>query len=289
MPKSKKVVPDPKIRIRKRDLVLTFIVFFSIFGFIGYLHGRSVRNSSGRLRWDILARLELAEVKGQKVILYRCNGSQSVMWNVDSDDLSSALPSARPDTDTVWPTIFQNDALMSAFLTGGGVASVFTARELLGFATSGASSSRFTNEEHLKLIATAVLGAVSGYEVGYQIALRAHSDCADDRFNGILNSKPSWQGDDRGWQGLERTYFLLCLGQLEKETPSGFCQSPDPSVKAAEENTFSIALSEFKDFMRSATLIDHNIVGKDFDRLLMYRNILREYNTRCATQQIKSN
>jgi hypothetical protein len=270
-------------RISKKDLALTFLAFFLIFAFIGYLRGRAVRNSPDRLRWDILARLELLQANGEKLIVYRCNGAEPVSWNIDKDKISSELPSTRTDGETLWPTIFQNDSIMYAFLTGGGAASVFTARELLAIAASGGSNSKLINQKYVKLIAVAILGAISGYELGYQIAMHSNSNCADIRFNDILNNQGTWRGDGTNWQGLERTYFLLCVDQLEKETPETFCKLSDPALKAEEENKFSLARAEYVDFKRGAMLIDHDIAGTDFDSLIKYRTSLRQYVARCGS------
>src|SRR2546422_780387 len=167
-----------------KDLILTFAVFFLIFGLIGYLRGRSIRNKPERLRLDVLSRLALGERNGQKIIAYQCNGQNEVSWDIDKDALFTARTLTEPAQFAFSPAIIDNDSLTTAFLTGGGVASIFTAREMLAFATAGGGGSKLLREGHVQLIVTALLAVVSGYEICYPNALHTNSNCGDARFTG---------------------------------------------------------------------------------------------------------
>ena len=272
-------------RITGRDLALVFVTFFLMFGFIGYLRGRSVRNKPDRLRWDILARLVLGERKGQKVLAYQCNGKHEVAWDIDKDGLFTERVSVGPSENFVYsPAIFDNDSLMAAFLTGGGVASIFTAREVMAFATASGRASKLTNESHIKLIAVAVIATVSGYEIGYQIALHANSVCDDSRFTPILNDAKNWTGDGHDWEGFEKVHWKLSANMVEKEERLGSCNSPDLNLRTSEERKFAAARAEFLSFSEGDVMaIEHNMSAADFDALNTYRKVVREFNQLCRT------
>ena len=289
---AKKKKPTDKVKTPKeansitgKDLILAFVGMFLVFAAIGYLRGRSIRNKPERLRLDILVRLGLGERGGKRILAYQCNGKRELAWDLDNNTLFSERPSVVAEEYTFSPAIFQNDSLTTAFLTGGGVASVFTAKELFVFAATNSkfsTSSRLPYKGHIQLILTAVFAAVSGYEVGYQIALHINSDCADPRFTPILHDPKNWIGDGKDWHGFEKTHWLFSLNVLENETHPGFCKSSDANVRASEDNKFLLALSEFNEFREgSVTAVDHDITSADFEALNKYQNALREYNQRC--------
>jgi hypothetical protein len=267
--------------IKKKDLLFTFLVFFFIFACVGYLRGRSIRNEPGRLRLDVLSRLALGQKRGQDVLAYQCNDNREVWWDIDRDDrFTERASGGTPQPFSFTPAAVKDDSLITAFLTGGGAASVFTVKEVLAYATASSKTTKLTNEEHVKLIGVAILAAVSGYELGYQIALHTNADCADERFTAILNDKQSWSGDGNGWDGFERVYWTTSLNEDEHPGP---CISPDASVKAAEEQKFNFARARFLRFLDSDVLqLEHNLSSADFDELNAYDKVVREFNQRCV-------
>ena len=282
-PHDKGVSPKKGTEIQKKDLILTFVVFFVIFGFIGYLRGRSIRNKPERLRFDVLARLEIGERNGKAILAYQCNGLREVTWDIDTDVLFTERASVGTEEYTFYPAIIQDDSLTTAFLTGGGVASVFTAKEVFAYAIASKPGSTFTKEAHVKLVLTALLAAVTGYEIGYQIALHSNSDCTDPRFTPILHDAKNWTGNAQDWLGFEKTEWIVSLHVLEKETHPGFCKSSDANLRASEDNKFALARAEFLQLREgSATSMDHNLRSADFEGLKKYRNALLEYNQHCG-------
>jgi len=271
-------------RATKKDLLVTFLTFFFIFACVGYLRGRSIRNQPDRLRLDVLSRLAFGEKKGQDILAYQCYDNRDVGWYIDRDARTTERASGETSQGySFTPAAVEDDSLITAFLTGGGAASVFTVKEVLAYATASGKTIKLTNEEHVKLIGVAVLGAVSGYELRYQIALHTNADCADDRFTAILNDKQNWTGDGKGWDGFERVYWTRSLNEVKKEEHPGPCNSSDATVKAAEEQKFNFARAQFLSFMDTDVLeLEHNLSSADFDELTAYDKVLREFNQKCG-------
>lgn len=270
--------------IKKKDLLFTFLVFFFIFACVGYIRGRSIRNQPDRLRLDVLSRLALGEKQGQDILAYQCYDNREVSWDIDRDARFTERTSGGSSQGfSFTPAALKDDSMITAFLTGGGAASVFTVKEVLAYATASGKTTTLTNEEHVKLIGVAILAAVSGYELGYQIALHTNADCADERFTAILNDKQNWTGDGKGWDGFERVYWTTSLNEVKKEEQPGPCNSSDASVKAAEERKFNLARGQFLQFMQSDVLqLEHNLSSADFDELNAYDKVLREFNQKCG-------
>lgn len=285
--KSAKVTGDAeKKQSRKftaKDLVLTFVVFFSVFGFVGYFRGRSDRNKPERLRWDIFSRLALGEKNGQRVLAYQCNGRNEVTWHVDKNTYVIQRTLYRPPEEYNYsPAIFHDETLIPAFLTGGGVASIFTAREILGFAARSGSASKLTNKSYIRLIVTAALAIVSGYEVGHWIALRANYDCADRRFDQILNDEKSWKGDRQGWSGFVRIYWRLLLEDLEQQEPKGFCEAATVETREAADKKFNVAKAQYIAFRDGGVVsLQYQITSADFEALTVYGKALNEFYESC--------
>ncbi len=270
-------------KITGTDLILTFVVFFVIFGCVGYFRGRSIRNRPDRLRKDIVSRLTVGERNGQQILAYRCNDKNEVIWDIDKNALFTERTLATPSQEfTFSPAILNDDTLMTAFLTGGGVASVFTAKEILTIATGRGSASRLMREGHLELIVVALVATVSGYEIGYQIALRMNSDCSDPRFTALLNDPKNWKGDEQTWNGFEKVFWFYWRREIENEERPGRCQSRDANVRDLEDKKFNLGKAEFLTFINGeVTSIGHDISSTDFTALWKYRDLVREFNQTC--------
>jgi hypothetical protein len=270
--------------VTKKDLFVTFLIFFLIFTCVGYLRGRSIRNEPDRLRLDVLSSLTFGEKQGGDILAYQCNDNRQVRWDIDRDTRLTEITTGETTEGYAFaPAVLKDDSLITAFITGGGAASVFTVKEVLAYATASPKTLKFTNEGHVKLIVVAALAAVSGYELGYQIALHTNSDCGDSRFAAILNDRQNWMGDGKGWEGFERVYWTKSLNDVRKQENLGPCISADPNVKDAQEKKFNLARARFLAFMDTDVLrLEHNLSSEDFDELNTYGQVLREFNKTCG-------
>ena len=271
-------------KIRPRDLLITFLVFFVIFAFVGYLRGRSLRNRPDRLRVDIVKNLRLGEIGGKKVLAYQCEAEPRTWWDIDANQSHNlGTPGNSTETPSLSPALFRDETVTTAFLAGGSVASIFTVKELLAFATASPATSKLTNEGHIKLILAALLGTVSGYEVGYRIALSENSNCGDLKFYEKMSQNGEWTGDGNQWVGFERRYWELSELTVVGDEPFGGCKSSDPVTKAMEEDKLATARVEFLGFVNGeVSTSGHDIKSSDFLALDKYRQVIDEFKARCA-------
>jgi hypothetical protein len=216
--KEESAKDTPKI-ITWKDLVVTFIIFFLIFGVVGYMRGQTKRNEPLRFYIDSQAYLRIAkETDGKQTIVYQCNDRNLFTWDVDNNQLHNDPAGIKlPEATELTPAIFKNEILITAFLSGGGVASIFTAKELLTVAGSG-NGGKLTNNGYIKLIVTAILASISGYEVGYRIALSENADCNDIRYDSFLKNKEFWTVGVDTQSGLEKRIWELQKERIEQKS-----------------------------------------------------------------------
>lgn len=262
--------------ITGKDLVITFIVFFLVFGVVGYMRGRAEKYEPSRLRFDIGKQLQLRTENGKRQISYQCSDGGSVWWYVDENDLHNTMTGGNSsEIFDSSPAIFSNEVLTTAFVTGGGAASIFTVRELFTYAAAGGKGNKLLNEGHIKLIVVAVLATIAGYEVGRSLALWKSPNCSDSRLGEFLKNQENWR-----W--FEEYVWDIQFESIARTDHLQECKINDLQKKDETEKKLVFARNDFENHKNGdVTRTGHDFISADFDALEKYKNAIDEFNKSC--------
>ncbi|MBV9926930.1 MAG: hypothetical protein JOZ96_18070 [Acidobacteria bacterium] len=278
---KKKGLPE----ITKKDLWMVFFAFFSVFMFVGYMRGRSVRYSPERLRADLLKSHKndfklVRDREWRMQIVYACP-SNEYRYEIDGNvvhamDFKDSLPEG---TSPIEPAILSDKEIINSFLVGaggaGGAASIWTVREV--FAYVGESSGRgLTSSSKVKLVIYAVLGSLVGYEIGKSFALSRELTCDYVGYSNLLNSRDEWKPIERAmwWGEYERVKKLPSLGE---------CGSTDEAVNQVQKTKLNDALTKLGQYEEGdVSVVGHDYSSSDFKALYDFEAVKNEYVKACG-------
>lgn len=173
---------------------------------------------------------------------------------------------------------------MTAFLSGGGgVVSVFTAKEVFSFAGSG-SGNRLVNNGYIKLIVVAIVATILGYQVGYDIALN-QNNCSDSRYYDFLNNKAIWIEDKDELIGLERVMWITRIRLIDEKNRKTFseCKASNPQIKRLQEENIKKAKVDFENLISGEKMSKGiDLTSADFDVLKKIEDIIDDFNKNCG-------
>ena len=271
----------------KRDVAIAFVAFFTVFFVVGYLRGRSDRNSPDRLKiylGEIIRKdnnlLRMGKnAGGKRVFTYACPGNH-YSFEVDTDKVHKDPLAARSTTAEFPELAITNDsAFYSAFVVG--TISAWSIKDVFAWVafseTGGSAASR------AKVIIAAIAGTVVGYELGYWLATRTPPSCDFAKYDELLQ-------DPKQWESIEAATWLERFRKIN-EANSGFssCGAEDVNVRRVQDEKLSNALTKFEELKDRVSEVGHNFSSADFDSLDEFANVKAEYIKLCFNQSAAPN
>lgn len=272
-------------KITKKGLFMVFLTFFFVFMFVGYMRGRSIRYSPERLHWDLLHTHKYDfklgyDSRGKKIISYTCPSNQ-YQYEIDGNSPHSMRDKSNlpKDISLIEPAILSDKEIVNSFLAGaggaGGVASIWTVKEVFTY-IGDSSKGGLSSGSKVKLIVSAVLGSLMGYEIGKWIALSNELTCDYEGYSKLLESPDVWREVERDmwWGEYERVTKVNFLGE---------CGSTDEQVNRAQDKNFNDALTKLEQYKDGeVSVVGHDFSSSDFDALYDFEAAKNEYIRACG-------
>lgn len=209
-----------------------------------------------------LNHLELQEADGKLLIVYQCKDQTPFKYNIDT----------KLFTEDDWQ-IDKN--FKSRAKRGGFPVSSDTALKLVSW-TGGALTAKDLWEaarrrKGKKEAASSLLGAASGYSLGYQMASIWEPDCENVSVTSLLE-------DPQAWETLEKIVYVENHNQVQKSAAISVLEDTltnDPGISVNEKKEISDAVKAFS--AGSSIAPQLGLKSGDFEELVKTKTFGKKY------------
>jgi len=240
-------------------LLATFATFFLFLGCIGYLQANTAKGNSKYIPVLIGEKLTMERDEQGIFIRYQCPGLPMTYY-IDNNELHDEefLVKSEPYTslaDTVAPA-FTDETYVQAIAIGTGTLALKDAFELV---TN--YKGRYDTRGRVTKAVAAILGGISGYNLGYSIAAQNHPSCDSDEVRKSIRDDITWKEWVR-WQ-----WAAEYKPAYKMESQIATCLVMLRMLDDADLSSVEAVSSQLKGLRRQITTVGYNITTSDFDRL----------------------
>lgn len=248
-----------------------FLTFFLVFAFVGYVRGRSVRQTPERIRIDLFKshrdkfKLLGSDGSGGPRIIYGCS-NHKYWYDLEKGKVYRESPGVlAPEAAPILvPAILSDGTIITAF--AGGTASVWTVREIISYVTAPASkgaakgASALTKSSKVRMVIAAVLGTIFGYEIGYQLALSDESGCDRPEYLKLLEEPAEWKP-------LKAAFWQQESERVEGARAPLSCGSKNEALNRTQEEAADRARVKFEQYKQDKNVqeVGHDFSPADFE------------------------
>ena len=254
-------------KLTGRKVVSVYLCFFAVFAGIGYLRGKATQRDPAYLQWVVFKekRVSVERDIGGVHLTYSCPG-RPYKYYVDTDRIDRQRSSEPLRSEETLTLIFKDTALISTFL--GGV-TAWTVKDMFAYISGGGGA--LSRNHRIRLAVTAVVGAASGYYVGFYLAVESRPPCDSDMFEPVLENPKTWEK----WETILWKARLRGLADMFK-TVDDF-RLPGGEEQHIQDQIWKEAAATLKRLNTSTASSSYNITTADFNAADEVERSLRRY------------